>query len=236
MKVLFTKTSKLFFLAALALSLMVSTGCNKDDNPKPPAKKYGKIALLHAAFGADSVNLFIESKKVSSKLIGYSDSLNYVEIPAGEPSIEIKGKDDKSISKKTIKIDENINYSLFVANSTDGKTFETIHVSDDLTAPKENKAKVRFVHLSPDVTKLNLDTTGDAKLFENIAYKSASPYKELDAKKTTFKIVDSESKTVLGTISELDLVKGKIYTIWVSGLKETTDDKKEIKANVFVNK
>lgn len=236
MKVILTKTSKLFFLAALMLSLIANTGCNKDDTPKPPVKKYGKIALLHAAFGADSINFFIESKKVNSKMIGYSDSLNYVEILAGEPSIEIKGKDDKSLAKKSIKIDVNASYSLLVTNSTDGKTFESIQVSDDLTAPKENKAKVRFVHLSPDVTKLNLDTTGEAKVFENIAYKSASPYKELDAKKTTFKIVDSESKAVLGTISELDLVKGKIYTIWVSGLKETTDEKKEVKANIFVNK
>lgn len=236
MKVLLTRTFKLFFLATLVFSLTANTGCNKDDDNPPPAKKHGKISLLNAAFGADSINFFVESKKVNSKLIGYSDSVNYMEIPAGDPSIEIKGKDDKSLSKKTIKIDESANYSLLVTNSTDGKTFEAIHVSDDLTAPKENKVKVRLVHLSPDVNKLNLDTTGDAKVFENIVYKTASSYKELDAKKTTFKIVDAESKAVLATITDLDLVKGKIYTIWISGLKETTDEKKEINANIFVNK
>ncbi|HAO07120.1 MAG TPA: hypothetical protein DCQ50_09040 [Chryseobacterium sp.] len=235
MKVLLTKTSKLFFLATMMLSLAATTGCDKDDDNTPPAKKYGKIAVLNGAFGVDSINFFIENKKVNAKLIGYSDSLNYVEILAGEPSVEIKGKDDKSLSKKSIKTSESSNYSLLVTNSTDGKTFETIQVTDDLTAPAENKAKIRLVHLSPDVNKLNLET-GDTKVFENAAYKAATTYKEINAQKTTFKIVDSESKATLATITDLELSKGKIYTVWLSGLKETADDKKKAQANIFVNK
>lgn len=236
MKVLLTKTSKLFLSAAILLSLVSATGCDKDDDTPPPAKKYGKIAVLNAAFGADSINFLIENKKVNNKLIGYSDSLNYVDIVAGQPSVEIKGKDDKSLVKKTLETAENKNYSLLVANSTDGKTFEVVQVNDDLTAPGENKVKIRVANLSPDVSKLNLVSGTDTKQFENVAYKSASAYKELDAQKITFKITNPDDNAVLATITDLDLIKGKIYTIWVSGLKETTDNSKKIQANVFINK
>src|SRR5690606_35704991 len=116
----------------------------------------------------------------------------------------------------------------------DGQTFELIQVTDDLTAPKTDKAKIRFIHLSPDAGKLNL-VTGDTKLAENVSYKSASAFKEVDAKKTSFDIVDPDAKQTLFTVENLELVKGKIYTIWVAGLEETEDAKKELKAHIFIN-
>lgn len=234
MKVLLTKTSKLFFVSALILSLIGSTGCDKDDNQ--PVKKYGKIALLNGAFGTDSLNLFIDNRKVNSKLIAYSDSLNYVEIEAGDRSAEARKKDNTSLTTKATKIEANKNYSLLITNSANGQTFESILVSDDLAAPAENKAKIRFIHLSPDVVKLNLETTGGTKVFENINYKNAGLFKDIDAQKTSFKIVDPETNTVLATLTDLDIVKGKIYTVWSSGLKVTEDNKKKLQANAFVNK
>ncbi|MFC3198071.1 DUF4397 domain-containing protein [Parapedobacter deserti] len=229
-------TSKLFLLASFVSILAMTVGCEKDDKgtPKPPDGE-GKVALLNAVFGTDSLNFFVDTKKVTKKLLGYSDSLNYVAVTAGEREFELKGKDDKSIVKKSFKAEKDKHYSILAANSADGKTSELIQVSDDLTAPKTDKAKVRFIHLSPDAGKLNL-SIGETKLAENIAYKNASAYKEVDAKKTSFDIVDPEAKETLLTVKDLELAKGKIYTIWIAGLQETNDEEKNLQANIFVNK
>lgn len=235
MNIKFLRNPKLFILASMVSIVALTVSCKKDkDTPEPPAGS-GKVALLNAAFGSDSLNFFIDTKKVNGKLLGFGDSLKYVDVAAGECAFEIKGKDDKSIVKKTFKAEKDKNYSLLASNSKDGKTFELIHLSDDLTAPNTDKAKIRFIHLSPDALKLNL-ASGETKLAENIAYKSASTYKEVDAKKTSFDIVDPEAKVTLLSIRDLELVKGKIYTIWVAGLQETDDIKKKLKAHIFINK
>ncbi|GGG96136.1 hypothetical protein GCM10007415_34180 [Parapedobacter pyrenivorans] len=234
MNIKLRKTPKLLLFASAAL-LALTVSCEKDDNdtPNPPTGS-GKVALLNAAFGSDSVNFFVGTKKATSKLLGYGDSLKYLDVAAGEPTFELKGKDDKSIVKKSFKTEKDKSYSILASNSKDGKTFELIQVTDDLTAPKTDKAKIRFIHLSPDAGKLNL-ANGNTKLAENVTYKSASAYKEVDAKKTSFNIVDPEAKKTLLTVKDLELVKGKIYTIWVAGLEETGDAKKKLKAHIFTN-
>lgn len=231
------KTSKLFVIASVAVSILSFTaGCKKDndDTPEPPAVESGRVALLNAAFGADSVNLFVDAKKVNSKLLGYGDSLKYFDVTAGERSFELKGKDDKSIVKKSFKTDKDKNYSIVATNSKDGETFELVQITDDLAAPKADMAKIRLVNLSPDAGKLNL-VSGETDLAENIDYKSASAYKEVDAETTSFDIVDPEAEKTLLTITDLELAEGKIYTIWVSGLQETEEEKEELKAHIFIN-
>src|SRR5690606_18229519 len=128
-----------------------------------------KLALLNGSFASDSLNVFIDSKKANSKLLGYSDSLNYLDLIAGDRAIELKAEDGKSIVRKSFKIDKDKNYTVLAAHSADGKTFELVQVSDDLTAPAADKAKVRLIHLSPDAAKLNL-TSGETKLAENVAF------------------------------------------------------------------
>lgn len=227
-------TPKFVRLASMFALLALTVACEKDDNggPQPSA---GKVAFLNASFGSDSLNLFVGTNKANAKLLGFGDSLTYLTIPTGDNAFEIKDKDDKSLVKKAFKTEKNKNYSVLASNSADGKTFELIQVIDDLTAPTGEKAKIRFIHLSPDAGKLNL-ASSETVLAENISYKGASAYKEVDAKKTSFNIVDADGDETILTVEDLTLVKGKIYTIWIAGLQETADVKKELQANIFVNK
>jgi len=96
-------------------------------------------------------------------------------------------------------------------------------------------AKIRLIHLSPDAGELNI-ISDETALAENIAYKSASAFKEVDAVETSFDIVDSETKETLLTLKDFELSEGKVYTIWVSGLQETEEEEEELKAHIFINK
>lgn len=220
---------KTLILAALASTLVFATGCKKDkDDPLPT--QYGRVALLHAGFGGDSLNIFVDGQKVNQKPFGYTDTAGYFNLPAGTRKFELKGKDSKTLLAKSLSVEKNKNYSLFASNGKDAKTFELIPIEDALSAPADNKAKIRFVHLSPDTDKLHFVAADDSKISENIGFKNAGAFKELDAKKTSFKVIDADKKTVIGEVKDLQLEKGKLYTIWLTGLKA------ELKTNVFVNK
>src|SRR5690554_1578392 len=96
-----------FLWASLVSVLVLTAGCEKDDTdgPKPPAAS-GKVAFLNAAFGSDSVNLFVDTKKANSKLLGYGDSLTYVDVTAGDRTFELNEKDGESVVKKTFDIEK----------------------------------------------------------------------------------------------------------------------------------
>lgn len=228
-------TSKSVLFASLFAFLAVAVSCKKDDDNNPQPTETGKVAFLNGAFGGDSLNFFVDTKKANSKLLGFGDHLAYVNVTVGDRAFELKGKDDKSIVKKSFKTEKDKSYSIFASNSADGKTFELIQVTDDLTAPTGEKAKVRFIHLSPDAGKLNLES-GESVLAQNISYKGASAYKEVDAKKTSFEIVDVDAEQTILTVEDLTLAKGKIYTIWVSGLQDSEDEAEALNARVFTNK
>jgi|SRR5690606_15133634 len=236
MNIKMLRTPKLVILVSMVSLIACTVGCKKEDKdtPNPPTGS-SAVALLNAAFGSDSLHVFFDAKKVSSKLLGFGDSLKYTDVSVGEPTFEIKGKDDKSLVKKSFKTENDKNYTVLATNSADGKTFELVQITDDLTAPKTDKAKIRFIHLSPDAGKLNL-MSGETKVAENIAYKSSSAYKEVDAGETSFDIVDPEAEQTLLTVEDLDLVKGKIYTIWIAGLEDTDDDDKKLNVRIFTNK
>jgi hypothetical protein len=46
----------------------------------------------------------------------------------------------------------------------------------------------------------------------------------------------AEGSNTLLNVNDLELVKGKIYTIWVVGSENADDDKEELKAHVFINR
>ncbi len=227
-------TRRSFLFASLFSLLAVTIACDKDEQANPIIES-GKATVLHGSFGNDSLDFFVDNKKVNSKLVAYGAAINYIELLKGENSFEAKTANGQSIVKKNYNIEKNKNYSILLASSADGNTKELIQVTDDLTAPGTDKAKIRLIQLSPNAGKLNLQS-GSTKLAENVDFKAASAFVEVNGQKTTFEIVDPTENETLLTIQDLELAKGKIYTIWVVGLKDSSDTKNKLKANVFVNK
>lgn len=234
MKVRFFRDSKLLVLVSLVAMAKVTVSC-KDDDKGVPRPEYGKVAFLNGSFASDSLNFLVDSKKVNTSLIAYGDSIHYLDVSVGDRAFEIKAQNDTSLVKKTFKIERDKNYTLLVSNSKDGKTVELVQVTDDLGLPSADKAKVRFVHLSPDLGKLDF-ANGDSTVIADVDYLSASAFKELEAQKTNFHILDKETKDTLLSVNDVDLSKGKIYTIWLSGLKNDADDGQKLKVHTFVNK
>lgn len=223
-------------LPILCLALALTYSSCKDDDNSIPTPDTAVLAVFHASPLTDSVNFSIDAKKVNNKLVGFGENINYVEALPGDRSAEVTDKTDKSLLKQSIKLEKDKAYSLFIANEKDKEELEYVLVNDELTNPAEEKAKIRFVHVSPDAGKLNLAVTGGTELFTEKEFKSATEFKEVDAKKESFDIIDQESKAVLFALKDVDLKAGKIYTVWVKGLKVTENENEKIEAQVFTNK
>lgn len=112
-------------------------------------------------------------------------------------------------------------YSVFVADTGSKTTF--IIAEDNLVRPATGKAKVRFVHLSPDAEKLDL-TSGDSTLFSGKEYKEHTSFKMIEGDKTySFKIKKNQTTIIKAALDNIVIKKNRIYTILIKGFSGKND-------------
>lgn len=223
-------------LPILCLALAVSySSCKDEKNSIPtPELESATISVFHASPLNDSLAFYLDDKRVNKDSIGLGDSINYVEVLVGNRTAEVKGSDGESILSGQIALEGKKSYSLFIANEQD-KEAEFIQISDDLTKPAEGKAKIRFVNVSADAGTLNLKGNDETDLFTEVDYKSASEFTEINEATQSFKIIDNQTSTELFSLENIEIEAGKIYTIWVTSLKESDTDLLKIEAKLFRN-
>lgn len=108
-------------------------------------------------------------------------------------------------------------YSLVVVGRVDRA--QTLILQDDLSAPAEGQARMRFVHASPDAPAVDVQAGGET-LFSDVAFKNATDYMVVDAGTVDLTVQTAgDSETVL-TIPDVVLNSGTVYTVYAIGLVE----------------
>lgn len=209
----------------LVLSTLIFAACAKDKSDPTPNNPNGKFAMIVSSPGATEFALLVnETKTATSKLLTYNTVVPYTDVKAGAAAFSFTKKDGTEVLAKisgTIKASSS--YTLLVGDKSPKTSL--ILVEDDLSAPATDQAKVRFVNLSPDAGVLDLyvagktDTGLSKKAFKEVsAFINVSPAAELK-----FEVKENGKTEVLATLEKYKVEKGRIYTIWVSGVKGTTD-------------
>lgn len=123
-------------------------------------------------------------------------------------------------------------HTVFAVKNVAATADSLILFYDDLSAPPAGKAKVRFVHLAPGEPPVDVAITGHESLFRNVGYGQAGgqilsgegynvwslgPFVNVDAGKAGFTITTSADHAVLDVLENVDLVAGKIYTVYING-------------------
>lgn len=209
----------------LVLSTLIFAACSKDKSTPAPNNQNGKFGIIVSSPGATEFALLTNgTKTTTSKALTYNTVVPYTDVKAGTTEFSFTKKDGTEVLAKisgTIKASSN--YTLLVGDKSPKTSL--VLVEDDLSAPATDKAKIRFVNLSPDATVLDLYVGGkaDAGLSKK-AFKEVSAFINVDpAAEVKFEIKENGKTEVLATLDKYKVEKGKIYTIWVSGVKDATD-------------
>jgi len=98
-----------------------------------------------------------------------------------------------------------------------------VFLTDTSSAPALGRGKVRFLNASPQSTGFDV-LANDTLAFKNVKYLNVSPYMELPAGGYNFQIFQTGNSTnVIGTVQNLTVLDGKLYTIYCYGLAGHTD-------------
>lgn len=138
-----------------------------------PSTATGKVLITYAVPDAPVAGLYVDNKRIELLTpFGYTTSTSYLTVSAGGTrQIRVK-TDDTPIAASNFSVTVNRTYTLFITDQMtrpadrDPAGPRTLLITDDVTPPTAGKAKVRFLHMAPDVKeKVELtNTTGNTSL------------------------------------------------------------------------
>ncbi|WP_316736585.1 DUF4397 domain-containing protein [Pedobacter aquatilis] len=218
----FSTTTKII-LSLFAITLLFSA-CKKNWDDQSSITVAG-IGFVHASPGTGSLDFIVDNQRANNLEFSYGKDLGYYGAYPGNRFFGIVKKDStRYLSTLSSTLKSGVFYSAFVVDVLPSP--KILVFEDDLKAPETDKAKVRFINLSPDAPALDLAISGQtAALFTAKAYKEATPFISIDPSDSyTFQI--KEGANITATLPATKIEKGKIYTLWAKGLKSKTDSTK----------
>jgi hypothetical protein len=208
---------------AVFASALLFTACKKDSDNQDV--ETAKIGFVHASPGTVPLDVIFNNQRSLS--LNYTNDKGYFNAYPGSVLIGVTKKDStKYITNSTSLLKPGNFYSAFVVDTL--KSTKILVIEDDLSTPETDKAKVRFINLSPGSPKLSLNVQGSANaLFADKAFKEATPFSNIAAADSyTFEVKETGTTAVKATLPNIKIEKGKIYTIWAKGLSSATDSTK----------
>jgi hypothetical protein len=234
---------KILTSLALASMVMFMNSCKKDDDNGPVEPS--NYMVVHAATGAPSVELYLDDVKASASAVAFGTNSAYATVAPKQYSVKLAGVNTiNPLAETSLNMNAGRSYSIYAYDTLLSNKLKVMTLEDDLAAPASGKAKVRFLHLSPNTTanKIAIDlVTNNTVLFPNRTYADAAT----DAGKAAFISVDAGTYVVdvrlAGTsvnilsVPGIVVEAGKIYTIVAKGILGRGGSN-ELSAQLIVNK
>lgn len=203
-----------YSLAVLVMAVGF-TACNDDDDITPIVHE-ARIGVLNLVEDVNAVDVHLDDTKINPSAVQFGVFSDYLTIDAGENPLRVfEAGGSDMLANVTRDFKANEAYSVFVLG--DKENVELLTVQDDLKAPVDGKAKVRFANFAQgeDVFEFWINEEEDASASE-VAYKDVEAFVEVDAGSDQVlqgKLVGSDE--VVTELTDVTLDAGKTYTIYV---------------------
>jgi len=228
------KIKNLILALAVSITAISFIGCSDDETPvaPTPSSSNSLVKVVHASPDAPGVDLLVDNTVAGTNLT-FPNNTGYLTVNSGTRNIKVNVTGTSTtVIEANIDFMQNINYSIFAVNSV--ANIEAIFVEDDLTAPAQGKAHVRFIHLSPDAPAVDITLTDGTVVFGNKAFKDNTPFTPLDAATYNLQVRVAGTTTVALELPGVILEAGKIYTVFAKGFLSGTGQQ-QLGAEIIVN-
>jgi len=223
-------------ILALIVSLLTLTfiGCDDEETPVSPTPlpSNSLVKVVHASPDAPGVDLLVDNTIAGTNLT-FPNNTGYLTVPSGTRNVKVNVTGTSStVIEANLNLMKDVNYSVFAVNSV--ANIEAIVIEDDLTAPAQGKAHVRFVHLSPDAPAVDITLTDGTVVFGNKSFKEFTAFTPLDAGSYDLEVRVAGTTTVALDLPVISLEAGKIYTVFAKGFL-SGNGAQQLGAEIIVN-
>jgi len=174
--------------------------------------------FVHASPDAPAIDVVADGRVIISNL-AFPNVTQYVAVPANGTCVAVTGTGSTTavIPAALLNFNSGSKQTAVILGQAAGNPALSVAVfSDDTTPPAADKAKIRFIHASPDLGGADI-LSGDTAIVTNLAFGAASDFIEVNAGTLSIKVNQTgTTTTALGPI-DLTLSGGQIVTIVIRG-------------------
>jgi Domain of unknown function (DUF4397) len=206
-------------IAAIASCLSIA-GVSIAGAAPAAAADVGYVRLAHLSPDTPEVDVYLSS--VTGAIdertfpgVGYGVVSEYQSLPTGTYAVSMRlaGADPSTQPVLTTQVEVATGQAYTVAGVDRNADLGLRVIEDDLSMPAAGKAKVRVVHASLQAPVLTMAVAGGDTIAADVAFASATDYREVDAGDWTLEIQPAGTEDV--TTKQATLVEGNIYTCLV---------------------
>ncbi len=212
-------------IVAFILSISI-TSCAKQNEPE--LIDLSGLSIVNASPSAEKLDVYVDNTRITNTATDFTfgSKIDYLTAYSGSRRMTITKKNSGLPLKSELFILEpQFGYTLFIIDRLANIKFMLL--PDNLTKPAKGTASVRFANLSPDSEPLTLSIEGNPYLITNISFKDYSNAMLVGiGDKVTFQVREHQTGDLVLSLSDVKIEDGKIYTIYVKGLKAATDETK----------
>jgi len=199
---------------------------SSDDGPTGPSR----LLFINGLLDGKLSTVLVEDSVIVALSAGFGGVTQYAEINSGNQNFKIR---DNSTNAFVVNANFNIgsakNYSLMAVGTTSNP--ELLINEDDLSVADTTKGYLRLINLSSNSNPMTMSISSGADLVTGVSYKAVSAFASLTPAKHDITI--KSGATVVTSISNLNILPNKKYSILITGLVNQTP---KASHNIIVNK
>lgn len=188
------------------------------DQPEANAQAAtARVRLVHMSPDAPALDVQLDGQRTAASL-AFRSASGYMTLSPGERKLRLlpAGQTQGALIDADLPLQSGQDVTLVVL----GRAAEiaVLPLRDDNNLPAAGKAKVRFMHASPDAPPVDIAVRGGPVIFPSVGFKSVAGYVEVDAGTYALEVRPAGTTTVALGLPSVTFRPGQVLTIFGSGL------------------
>lgn len=175
-----------------------------------------QVRMIHMSPGTPAADIFLDGQRVFAG-VGFKQSSTYSEVPAGRWNLTVSPAGQSAPVVVDAVLDVQAGKQLTVVATGQLPKLQPFVLTDDNTPPPPGQAKVRFVHVAPDVPAVDVAVKGGPILFHDVDYRGYGAYLPVPAGTYTLEVRPAGQTTVALTVPDVKLGAGEVVTFFGAG-------------------
>lgn len=174
------------------------------------------VRAIHLSPDAPGVDVLVNDNIAISDLEFGSDS-GFTTVPADKYNFKVipANSNGPIVIQADLTLEKRKDYTIVAVNTLD--SIEPIVLEDWSFFFNKYKAKVRFVHASPDAPAVDIALKDGPVIFSDYSFKEVSDYKRFEGNTYDLEVRLAGTDTVVLEIPSVNLENGKVYTVFAKG-------------------
>lgn len=202
-------------MLVLSLSVLFVPAAQAQGGGYAP-ENMARLRVVHASPDAPPVDVVVADQLVF-RYVRFGETTFYAPMAAGRVNVKVLTADANrtEVINTDLDLTADTAYTLLAVGGM--ANIEPLVLVDDNALPEAGQAKVRLVNASPDAPAVDVAVKGGEVLFDNVAFKSATAYKTVDANRYDLEVRSAGTPDIVLDVPGVNLQPGSVSTIFVVG-------------------